>query len=134
MLILMFALSDSHYLLSSQKNFSCQSLQISPWFITGLNFVFLLLFRSSSLPAQISTSHFLGLKFCNSCKNLPFLGPHDSHKHQNNIRLNHGSLPPGALTGSLSLKSEDILLTLSSRPAIALPGNTLLTFGVLKTA
>lgn len=74
------------------EEFFLPSLQISPWFITGLNFVFLLIFRSSSLPAQISTSHFLGLKFCNSCKNLPFLGPHDSHKHQNNIRLNHGSL------------------------------------------
>lgn len=73
MQILKLALSASHYLLSSQKNFSCQNLQISPWFITAWDFVFLLLFRSSSLPAQISVSHLLGLKFCEFLQKPSFL-------------------------------------------------------------
>lgn len=81
MLTLMLALSYSHYLLSSQKNFPCQSLQILARFITRLNFVFLLFFRYSYLPAQISESHFTWAEILQFLQNLSFSGPHDSHKH-----------------------------------------------------
>lgn len=73
-------LVSSHaHLPSSQKEFLCQSLEISPGFITWLNLIFLMICRSSDLPAQISKNQFYWSGSPPILAKPSFLGPHDSH-------------------------------------------------------